>query len=56
MKLVALVKSQPSIVRLLTHLGEPTVAPVLSPARAPPFWQSTVLRRQHLPQQELFEA
>lgn len=33
--------------RPLRHLGLPTDVPQLSPARGPPFWQSTVLRRRY---------
>ena len=46
MKLRALVTEAPGIQRLLHHLGEPTEPPGLSPARAPPFYKSRVLRRR----------
>jgi Putative transposase len=47
MKLVALVKDPENIARYLRHLGLPTDAPPVAPARGPPFWQSTVLRRRY---------
>lgn len=43
-KLIALIKATASIQRLLEHLGLPTVTPPIAPARAPPFWPSTVVR------------
>jgi hypothetical protein len=43
-KLIALIKATASIQRLLEHLGLPTVIPPIAPARAPPFWPSTVVR------------
>ncbi len=45
MKLHAIVTEPASVGRLLRHLGEPTEAPALWPARGPPFYQSRVLRR-----------
>jgi Putative transposase len=47
MRLVALVKDAQNIARYLRHLGLPTDVPPLVPARGPPFWQSTVLRRRY---------
>lgn len=46
MKLRALVTKPASVRRLLRHLGEPTEAPPLAPARDPPFYRSPVLRRR----------
>lgn len=46
MKLRALVTKPASVRRLLHHLGEPTDAPPLAPARDPPFYRSPVLRRR----------
>ena len=46
MKLLALVTDPRSITRYLRAIGEPTDPPERSPARGPPFWQSTVLRRR----------
>ncbi len=46
MKLRALVTEPASVRRLLRHLGEPTDAPPLAPARDPPFYRSPVLRRR----------
>ena len=42
-----LVKDAENVARYLRHLGLPTDAPPLAPARGPPFWQSTVLRRRY---------
>jgi hypothetical protein len=36
MRLIAFVTERCSIERILTHLGEPTVAPYVATARAPP--------------------
>jgi hypothetical protein len=47
MRLVALVKYPENIARYLRHLGLPTDAPPVAPARGPPYWQSTVLRRRY---------
>ena len=49
MKLRALVTKPASVRRLLRHLGEPTDAPPLAPARDPPFYRSPVLRRRTRP-------
>ena len=49
MKLRALVTKPASVRRLLRHLGEPTDAPPLAPARDPPFYRSPVLRRRTQP-------
>ncbi len=46
MKLLTLVRDPEGIARFLTALGLPTTAPALAPARAPPYWQSHVLRRK----------
>jgi Putative transposase/Transposase zinc-binding domain len=48
MKLVAIVTDHASIVRFLAALGEPTSVSERSPARGPPYWRSTVLRRKAL--------
>jgi hypothetical protein len=47
MKVIALVRDPESIARYLRHLGLPTEEPSMAPARAPPFWQSRVLRRRY---------
>jgi len=47
MKLLALVRDPRGIARYLAHLGESTEVPPLAPARAPPYWQSTILRRRY---------
>jgi len=46
MKLLALVRDPEGVARFLTALGLPTTAPTMAPARAPPYWQSRVLRRK----------
>jgi hypothetical protein len=48
MSLVAMVTEQAGITRFLVALGEPTSVPKRSPARGPPYWRSTVLRRKAL--------
>ncbi len=45
MKLIALVKKPASIARFLQGIGEPSCVPERSPPRRPPYWRSTVLRR-----------
>ena len=45
MKLVAMVTDPTSLRRFLRSRGERTDAPEMLPARGPPFWKSTVLRR-----------
>ena len=47
MKVIALVRDPQSIARYLRHLGLPSQEPSMAPARAPPFWQSRVLRRRY---------
>ena len=47
MKVIALVRDPQGIARYLRHLGLPTEESSLAPARAPPFWQSRVLRRRY---------
>jgi hypothetical protein len=62
MKLRALVTAAQSIERFLRYNGEPTEPPTLSPARAPPFFKSRVVRRRldepdgDARQQELFST
>jgi len=46
LRLLALVKDPAGIARYLRYLGEPTVPPPRSPARAPPYWKSSVYRRR----------
>ena len=48
MRLVALIKNPASITRYLAGIGEPTELPPRSPDRGPPYWKSTILRRQAL--------
>jgi Putative transposase len=47
LRLLALVTEPKNVARFLRHLGEPTDPPRRAPARAPPYWQSRVLRRRH---------
>lgn len=58
MKLKALVTDPASIARYLRSLGEPSEPPPPSPARAPPYYKSRVLRRKaapHSAQTDLFD-
>ena len=48
MKLLAMVTDPSELARYLAHVGEPTLAPARAPSRGPPYWKSTVLRRQAL--------
>jgi hypothetical protein len=41
MRIIAFVTETASVTRILQHIGEPTTAPVLSPARGPPAWEET---------------
>ena len=38
MRIIAFVTEATSIVKILSHIGEPTQSPEISPARAPPQW------------------
>ena len=38
MRMISFVTDTASVTRILAHIGEPTKAPVLSPARDPPAW------------------
>jgi hypothetical protein len=46
MKLLAMVTEPKSVTRYLAKIGEPSDVPARSPNRGPPYWKSTVLRRQ----------
>jgi hypothetical protein len=46
MKLLAMVTEPESVARYLAKIGEPPCVPARSPNRGPPYWKSTVLRRQ----------
>jgi hypothetical protein len=46
MKLLAMVTDPKSVTRYLAKIGEPSDVPARSPNRGPPYWKSTVLRRQ----------
>ena len=48
MRLVAVIRNPASIARYLAGIGEPTELPARSPDRGPPYWKSTILRRQAL--------
>ena len=48
MKLLAMVTDPASITRYLAAVGEATEVPRRSPSRGPPYWNSRVLRRQAL--------
>jgi hypothetical protein len=53
-KVIALVRDPEGIARFLRPLGETTQPPPLSPARAPPYFRSRVLRRRPAYHGELF--
>jgi hypothetical protein len=46
MKLLAVMTDTASLARYLAKIDEPTDVPERSPNRGPPYWSSTVLRRQ----------
>ena len=48
MKLVAMVTDPKSVRAYLRGIGEPYEVPGRSPSRGPPYWRSTVLRRNAL--------
>jgi hypothetical protein len=58
MELHALVMSTSGIERYLRWLGESVAPPTLAPARAPPFFESQVIRRRlrQPAQAQLFDA
>ena len=39
MRIIAFINEGPVIREILGHLGEPTSAPRLAPARGPPLWE-----------------
>jgi len=39
MRMISFVTDTAPVTRILAHIGEPTKAPVLSPARGPPAWE-----------------
>ena len=41
MRIISFVTDTASVTRILEHIGEPTKAPVLLPARGPPAWEET---------------
>jgi hypothetical protein len=45
MKLIAFVTKPSSVARFLRHLGEPTEAPPMAPARDPPYYKTRAVRR-----------
>jgi hypothetical protein len=45
MRLLAVITDLARAARLLRHRGEPTEPPSRAPARAPPYWQSKIVRR-----------
>ena len=48
MKLVAMVTDPKNVRAYLRGIGEPYEVPGRSPSRGPPYWRSTVLRRNAL--------
>src|SRR3954468_18470135 len=51
MRLLAVITDLASAARFLRHQGEPTEPPSRAPARAPPYWQSKIVRRHGQPEQ-----
>jgi Putative transposase len=45
MRLLAVITDLASAARFLRHRGEPSEPPTRAPARAPPYWQSKIVRR-----------
>jgi hypothetical protein len=39
MRIIAFVIDAPALTTILAHLGEPTAAPEVAPARGPPLWE-----------------
>jgi len=52
MRLLAMVQEPANVARFLAAMGEPTEVPRRSPGRGPPYWNSRVLRRQALGEEE----
>ena len=42
MRIIAFINGGPVIREILGHLGEPTSAPRIAPARGPPLWELSV--------------
>ncbi len=40
MRIIAFIDDPTEVKKILTHLGEPTAAPLLAPARGPPLWEA----------------
>ena len=38
MKIISFIQDKPTIKQIISHIGEPTEPPIISPARAPPLW------------------
>jgi len=38
MRIIAFITEAPAVNTILRHLGEPTTAPEVAPARGPPLW------------------
>ncbi len=45
MRIIALVTDAESIVKILSHIGEPTKPPEISPARGPPAWDESEINQ-----------
>jgi len=41
LRIIAFITETTSVSRILEHIGEPTKAPLLSPARGPPAWNES---------------
>ena len=40
MRIIAFIDDPTEVKKILAHLGEPTAAPILAPARGPPLWEA----------------
>ena len=52
MRLLAMVEDPANVARYLAAVGEATEVPPRSPGRGPPYWNSRVLRRQALGEED----
>jgi hypothetical protein len=52
LRLLAMVEEPANVARFLAAMGEATEVPRRSPGRGPPYWNSRVLRRQALGEED----
>ena len=61
MRLIAAITDNPSIERILIHIGEPGRPPPITPARGPPEWEWDFDQRsmtdaiEHIPEDEFYQ-